>query len=320
MRTSRARTTSNWIFLCTVFWGLLQARPALAVDTALVSIIPQTQTFVFLGPGLGGNLGGIGGCGLRFGTHYYDTQAIIVTADGDYTFWASSANLLPNPSPNPDTFLALYQASFDPLVPATQLLGCNDDSYVSGRGALPEFVLTNLTAGQTYVLMNTTFIDISLVDRIYGTVNLVVSGPGAVTVVNNPGITSQTVTSVGATSATGNGNITALNGSAVYERGFCWGPSLNPDIYGSKVTESGSFGTGAFTGALTGLSAATTSHVRAYAANASGFAYGADVTVTTTGGAPPPQAIPTLNEWGMMIFGMLLLTTMVLTSLKKLPA
>lgn len=309
MRTSRLHKASNWVLGCTMLFGLSRASAVFAVDTSLSAVIPQTQTFVVSGGSLAGHVG----CGLVDGTHYYDTQAIVVTVDGDYTFWGTSASLLP--IGGNDSFLALYQGQFDPLAPTAHLLGCDDDSLAMGRTLLPEFALTGLVAGQVYVLMNTTFDEVMGGSDSYGTVNLTVSGPGAVTVVNNPTVTTQAATSVGHHTATGHGAVTALNGSTVYERGFCWGPSLNPDIYGSKVTQSGSFNTGAFTGALTGLSSGTTYHVRAYAANASGYSYGTDVTLTTTG----TQPIPTLNEWGMMIFGALLVVVMIYSARNHQP-
>lgn len=49
--------------------------------------------------------------------------------------------------------MAIYSGSFNPASPTTNLVGCDDDSAGSQR---PRFT-ANLTSGQTYVLVATTF-------------------------------------------------------------------------------------------------------------------------------------------------------------------
>jgi len=66
-----------------------------------------------------------------------------------------------------------------------------------------------------------------------------------------PTVTTQAATNVEATTATGNGNITATGGENCTIRGFQWGTS--PGSYSTNVTESGNFGTGAYTLSLTSL-------------------------------------------------------------------
>lgn len=109
-----------------------------------------------------------------------------------------------------------------------------------------------------------------------------------------PTVTTQTATSITTTTATGNGNITATGGVNPTVRGFCWDLATNPDpdINDSKVQESGSFGTGAFTGNITGLSAGTQYKVRAYATNTVGTSYG-NVETFTTQVFPEPSNFPT---------------------------
>jgi uncharacterized protein (TIGR02145 family) len=81
------------------------------------------------------------------------------------------------------------------------------------------------------------------------------------------------------TTGTGGGTVTSDGGSAVTARGICWNTAANPTTANSKTTNG--TGTGTFTSNMTGLTANTTFHVRAYATNGVGTAYGADKTFTT---------------------------------------
>jgi len=94
-----------------------------------------------------------------------------------------------------------------------------------------------------------------------------------------PTVTTSALTGVTATSATGGGNVSSDGGAPVTARGVCWSTSPNPTLSHQHTTNG--TGTGSFTSTLTGLTANTTYHVRAYATNAVGTAYGSDVTFTT---------------------------------------
>ena len=96
-----------------------------------------------------------------------------------------------------------------------------------------------------------------------------------------PTITSQAVSSITTTTATGNGNITDLGGPNPTQHGVCWSTISNPTISDNKTEEGTASATGAFTSSITGLSPNTTYHVRAYATNAAGTVYGADVSFST---------------------------------------
>ena len=105
-----------------------------------------------------------------------------------------------------------------------------------------------------------------------------------------PTVTTQSVSSITKTTATGNGNITATGGANATYQGVVYDTashSLPGNVapgssgYASVANTSGSFGTGAFTQAITGLSNGTTYYVRAYAQNSSGYAYGSEVSFTT---------------------------------------
>lgn len=96
-----------------------------------------------------------------------------------------------------------------------------------------------------------------------------------------PTVTTQAVTSIGETTATGNGNITDLGSPNPTQHGVCWNTTGNPDINDSKTTEGSVSSTGAFTSSMTGLAAGQTYYVRAYATNSAGTSYGSQVSFTT---------------------------------------
>ena len=87
-----------------------------------------------------------------------------------------------------------------------------------------------------------------------------------------PIVTTNAVSDIQATSATGGGNVTTDSGATVTARGVCWSTSQNPTISDSKTSDG--TGTGSFTSTMTGLKKNTTYYVRAYATNSNGTAYG----------------------------------------------
>ena len=97
-------------------------------------------------------------------------------------------------------------------------------------------------------------------------------------------VTTQAVSDIAPTTATGNGNITSLGDSAyVYQYGHCWGESENPTVGSQNTVWKGvAPGTGAFTSDITGLSLGTTYHCRAFTVGMAGIVYGSDETFTTT--------------------------------------
>ncbi len=92
-------------------------------------------------------------------------------------------------------------------------------------------------------------------------------------------VTTAAVTGISLTGANSGGNVTSDGGSAVTARGVCWSTTVNPVVTGNHTTDGA--GTGTFTSVIAGLSSSTTYHVRAYATNANGTYYGADVPFTT---------------------------------------
>jgi len=146
----------------------------------------------------------------------------------------------------------------------------DDGSF--GTGAYSKGI-TGLSAGTNYRV------------RAYA-INSAGTGYGTtvqLTTIGVPTVTTQACTSVAVTSATGNGNITNTGGSNATRRGFCYkvGTTGDPTTADSTVYDDGSFGTGAYTKSIPGLSAGTNYRVRAYAVNMAGTAYGATVQLTT---------------------------------------
>lgn len=104
-----------------------------------------------------------------------------------------------------------------------------------------------------------------------------------------PTVTTQAVSSIGSTSATGNGNVTADGGATVTERGVVANTTGTPTTADLKFTAA-SGGTGVFTASMTGLSASTHYYVRAYAINSVGTSYGSQVEFDTSAANTAPNA------------------------------
>ena len=94
-----------------------------------------------------------------------------------------------------------------------------------------------------------------------------------------PTVTTSVVTQITTTTAVAGGNVTDDGGISVTERGVVFSTSQNPTIADNKVV-SGT-GLGDFICNLTNLQEGTTYHVRAYAINSKGTAYGEEVSFTT---------------------------------------
>ena len=95
-------------------------------------------------------------------------------------------------------------------------------------------------------------------------------------------VTTKDISNIHPLSAEGGGEITSDNGFPVQYRGICWSTVKNPTIDDQHTTNGA--GTGEFNSAISGLQNSTTYHVRAYATNEKGTAYGEDKTFTTTSG------------------------------------
>ena len=90
----------------------------------------------------------------------------------------------------------------------------------------------------------------------------------------------------GMVSSHGMGYVADDGGLKVTVRGVCWATSESPTIDGDCTTDGR--GTGGFSSAVTGLDPTTAYHLRAYATNALGTAYGEDLSFTTGDGSGEP--------------------------------
>jgi hypothetical protein len=142
------------------------------------------------------------------GIHFYD-MALQFTVDisGAYVFEMASFNTVGTPSNALDTFIRIYANSFNPLSPATNTLGFQDDftgvlTVLGGPngtglgGARPASRTTlNLVAGTTYFFIATTFRSTDFVSttttaQATGAYDFGINGPGTVSVVPEPGTTA----------------------------------------------------------------------------------------------------------------------------------
>lgn len=162
-----------------------------------------------------------------------------------------------------------WATTVNPTTSAT----CTSDG--GGVGAYVS-TLTGLSPGTTYHV------------RAYATNSVGTSYGGDVsfTAVTTPTLTTTAVTGVTATGATTGGTISSDGGAAVTARGSCLAVTANPTTSATCTTDGS--GAGAYVSSLTGLSSGTTYHVRAYATNSVGTAYGADLVFTTA-------TVPTLT-------------------------
>jgi hypothetical protein len=148
----------------------------------------------------------------------------------------------------------------------------------TGTGAFTSNI-TGLSLGTTYYV------------RAYATNSMGTSygSSSSFTTTRMPSVVTVSIDNIDFTTATVSANVTNDNGYAVTERGVCWGTSANPTTAGSHVSNGS--GTGTYSCQLTDLNRSTVYHVRAYAINSQGTAYGNNVTFST---------VPTLPEWGLI--------------------
>ena len=92
-------------------------------------------------------------------------------------------------------------------------------------------------------------------------------------------LSTTVVSSITSTTAVSGGNITDDGGATITSRGVCWSTTSYPTI-GDNLTSNGT-GAGTFTSNITGLQPFTQYHVRAYATNSAGTAYGSEVIFTS---------------------------------------
>jgi len=158
--------------------------------------------------------------------------------------------------------------------------GATKDANGSGTGIFSESI-GSLSVNKTYYY---NAYAINSQGTSYGTASSFSTLPLAATV------TTQAVTSITQTTATGNGNVTSLGDPNPTQHGVCWNTGGTPTIADSKTTDGAVSTIGAFTSSITSLSANKTYYVRAYVTNTAGTTYGTEVSFTT---APEPPTVTT---------------------------
>lgn len=111
-----------------------------------------------------------------------------------------------------------------------------------------------------------------------------------------PEVSTSPITKITATGFTSGGTILSDGGETITANGICWSTNPNPEISNPHTTDA--IGNPSFTSNISGLSAGTTYHARAYATNAVGTEYGESLTFTTLGEIPACTTLPATNVSG----------------------
>ncbi len=115
-----------------------------------------------------------------------------------------------------------------------------------------------------------------------------------------PTVTVSAPTSVTASTAVFNGNLTATGGASVTKLGFNYGTSVS---YGSSASStSGSFSTGAYLQSISSLSCGTLYHVQAFGVNIAGTGTSSDTTFTTSSCPATPPTVTTQSASSVGVF------------------
>jgi hypothetical protein len=119
-----------------------------------------------------------------------------------------------------------------------------------------------------------------------------------------PTISTSAATGTGVSSGVLNGNITAIGGSDVTERGFAWGTSSTLASPGVATTStSGTYGTGTFSTFVSSLLAGKTYYFRAFATNTTGTGYGTILNFTAGTDTTPTRNLLLFGGFNLKLFG-----------------
>jgi hypothetical protein len=151
------------------------------------------------------------------------------------------------------------------------------------------------TAGGTNTGI-TTLPDLAGTDNPGTLTNMALTGSTSNWLTSNAGVGLPAVSTTGSANVTAvaadvSGNITSIGAANATIRGVCYNTAGCPTVNNAKTETSGSYGTGAFTISLSGLSGSTTYHARTYAINSSGTSYGTEITFTTLAVPANPSGI-----------------------------
>lgn len=127
-----------------------------------------------------------------------------------------------------------------------------------------------------------------------------ITGTGNTTV--DPALATSAATSISATEATLNGDITSLGtclSNPLTEKGFVYGTSVNPEFNGGTFLTDGTAATGVFDATVTTLSPATTYYYKAYVVDGTGqYYFSNELSFTTTLDAPVATAATNISHNG----------------------
>ena len=221
---------------------------------------------------------------MNYGSQCWMTQNLRNDSGSEYFSWAAAKLACPNgwhmPTVGEWETLANYvdnnstQDSNIPLFFAQPSHGSFWVDYPTPWGDIT-YVITCETSGQTisvntYVYYEANETGSQVLTRCLRNENAFAALPT---------VTTDTVSNITPNTATCGGNVTADGGATITARGVCWSTSQNPTVSDSHTTDGS--GAGTFTCQLSDLELDITYHVRAYATNSAGTAYGEEVTFTT---------------------------------------
>jgi len=180
-------------------------------------------------------------------------------------------------------------------VSSITLTGLNSDQFTITTPAVTTFDLAAGGSQQVTVRFRPTATGIKTANLIIAnnsdnaspTKQVTLNGTGVIQqTVTLPILTTASISGITAVSAISGGNVTTDGGGLVTAKGICLSKNENPTISDNKTVDG--TGTGSFVSYLSGLTIGTTYHVRAYATNSAGTAYGSDFKFTTL-------ALPTVS-------------------------
>jgi hypothetical protein len=216
-------------------------------------------TFNYFLPGVGGGGGG-GGSSTAYTPAVQTEAATTITA----TSAALNGDITSDNGYNVTDYGFLWGTSSSSL---TNKLDVGTTNYT---GAFTD-TLSGLTTGTTYYFE-------AYATNSYGTADGAVMSFTAGVQTPTPTVQTEAATTITATSAALNGDITSDNGYNVTDYGFLWGTSSSSLT--NKLDVGTTNYTGAFTDTLSGLTTGTTYYFEAYATNSYGTADGAVMSFT----------------------------------------
>jgi gliding motility-associated-like protein len=255
------------------------------------SINPTTaNTKVQIGTGLGTFSQNVTGLTALTTYHVraYAINSVGTSYGADSTFTTLSAPVLASVTTASPVFVATTQATLGGEVIADGGANVTERGVVYGTSINPTTANTKVAMGSGLGVFSQAIVGLSSSAiyhvRAYAINSVGVSyGPDSTfttaTEINLPILTTSTPSLITTNSASLGGNIINNGGASVTERGVVFSTALNPTTSDNKVQIGN--GTGSYSQVVTALTANTTYHVRAYAINNRGIAYGADTIFTT---------------------------------------